>query len=144
MKVITLYQPWALCMAWGLKTIETRGWATRYRGQLAIHAAGRADGRVEDSIRRVLHDLVPPEDRDRFLAECEKLRGHVLCIVNLHDCIPVQQVPPDMRLREAACGNFGPGRHAWLTRGVRRIEPVKVRGKQGLWDWNPRALRFMR
>ncbi len=34
MKALTPHQPWASLMAWGVKTIETRGWATAYRGPL--------------------------------------------------------------------------------------------------------------
>ncbi|MGE5593799.1 MAG: ASCH domain-containing protein [Betaproteobacteria bacterium] len=39
MKAITLIQPWASLVAIGAKRIETRSWATDYRGPLAIHAA---------------------------------------------------------------------------------------------------------
>lgn len=39
MKAITLTQPWATLVAIGAKKIETRSWATGYRGRLAIHAA---------------------------------------------------------------------------------------------------------
>jgi activating signal cointegrator 1 len=39
MKTITLTQPWASFVAFGVKNIETRSWTTSYRGQLAIHAA---------------------------------------------------------------------------------------------------------
>lgn len=38
MKALTLHQPWASLIAVGVKTIETRSWATKYRGPLAIHA----------------------------------------------------------------------------------------------------------
>lgn len=38
-KAISLTQPWASLIALGFKRIETRGWSTRYRGPLAIHAA---------------------------------------------------------------------------------------------------------
>lgn len=38
MKALTLHQPWASLIAFGVKTIETRGWKTTYRGPLAIHA----------------------------------------------------------------------------------------------------------
>ena len=37
--VITLTQPWATLVAIGAKKIETRSWATKYRGPLLIHAA---------------------------------------------------------------------------------------------------------
>lgn len=41
MPVLTLWQPWASLIAFGVKTIETRGWPTAYRGPIAIHAAAR-------------------------------------------------------------------------------------------------------
>jgi hypothetical protein len=40
-KCISLWQPWASLVAVGAKRIETRGWATAYRGRLGIHAAKR-------------------------------------------------------------------------------------------------------
>lgn len=42
LKAITLLQPWASLVAMGAKTIETRPYATQYRGPLAIHAAKTA------------------------------------------------------------------------------------------------------
>lgn len=41
MKAISLWQPWATLIATGAKQIETRSWATSYRGPIAIHAAKR-------------------------------------------------------------------------------------------------------
>ena len=39
MRCLTLTQPFATLVAIGAKKIETRSWATSYRGKLAIHAA---------------------------------------------------------------------------------------------------------
>lgn len=39
MKTLSLTQPWATLVAIGEKRIETRSWATNYRGPLAIHAS---------------------------------------------------------------------------------------------------------
>lgn len=41
MKALTIRQPWASLIAEGVKTIETRSWATKHRGPLAIHASKR-------------------------------------------------------------------------------------------------------
>lgn len=41
MRALSLRQPWASLVTIGVKTIETRSWATKYRGPLAIHAAKR-------------------------------------------------------------------------------------------------------
>ena len=38
MRTLSLTQPWASLIAFGAKTIETRSWATDYRGLIAIHA----------------------------------------------------------------------------------------------------------
>ena len=39
MKAITIWQPWASLIACGVKKYETRSWATKYRGPIAIHSA---------------------------------------------------------------------------------------------------------
>lgn len=41
MKTLTLWQPWATLVALLVKLVETRSWATSYRGPVAIHAAKR-------------------------------------------------------------------------------------------------------
>ncbi len=41
MKALSLWQPWAHAIVTGGKRIETRSWATKYRGPLIIHAAKR-------------------------------------------------------------------------------------------------------
>src|SRR3546814_21127441 len=53
-KAISLWQPWASAIALGHKSIETRHWPTKYRGELAIHAAKRfgPDEREFASIHR--------------------------------------------------------------------------------------------
>lgn len=39
LRALTLHQPWASLVALGVKRIETRGWSTKYRGRILIHAA---------------------------------------------------------------------------------------------------------
>jgi len=43
MKAISVKQPWANMIADGSKTIETRTWATEYRGELLIVSSRRPD-----------------------------------------------------------------------------------------------------
>ncbi|MFE4712623.1 MULTISPECIES: ASCH domain-containing protein [unclassified Paenibacillus] len=43
MKAITIIQPWATLIAIGEKRFETRSWATKKRGPLAIHAGKKID-----------------------------------------------------------------------------------------------------
>ena len=43
MKCITLKQPYAELLASGKKTIETRGWSTKFRGSFIIHVSKTVD-----------------------------------------------------------------------------------------------------
>ena len=36
--VLSMHQPWASLLVYGLKRIEGRGWSTDYTGRLWIHA----------------------------------------------------------------------------------------------------------
>ena len=48
MIALTVKQPWAHMIAYGGKTIENRGWETKQRGLLAIHAGKGWDRDAED------------------------------------------------------------------------------------------------
>ncbi|MDQ1139439.1 ASCH domain-containing protein [Pedobacter agri] len=44
MKALSIKQPWASLIASGIKDIENRTWATKYRGRIYIHASGKPAG----------------------------------------------------------------------------------------------------
>jgi hypothetical protein len=52
---LSIKQPWAALLAFGLKTIEVRRWPTARRGRVLIHAAKVSDERLE------IWSQVPPE-----------------------------------------------------------------------------------
>jgi activating signal cointegrator 1 len=91
---ITLWQPWASLVACGAKTWETRGWPTKYRGPLRIHAAAKipADGlavggwsvyRQADAVRALDH-----------VGEWHVLPlGAVVATADLVDCVPIVYAP---------------------------------------------------
>jgi hypothetical protein len=66
MKAITILQPWAGLIPAGAKTIETRSWATKYRGPIAIHAAKDQDKEGE----RIRHIVARPEQYGIFVQKC--------------------------------------------------------------------------
>lgn len=137
-KALTLHQPWASLMAWGVKTIETRGWATAYRGPLAIHAAKT----IPPYARRAVLDrptiIGVLQGRNIDPANLAGLPlGAVVAIVNLVDCKPIEDLGW-LPYFEYIYGNFAPGRFGWITRNVRALDPpIPARGHQGLWDWVP-------
>ncbi len=140
MRAITLHQPWASAIAVGLKTIETRGWSTAYRGSLVIHAAAKG-GR---ELKR-LFETMAPEDRTAFAAAGIRA-WHELPLmrpVAVADLVGVWSLPTAFDFRattptELRWGIYGPGRFAWLLENIRPVVrpwPVAVTGYQGLWHW---------
>lgn len=128
MKAISLWQPWASAIALLLKHNETRGWATRYRGPLAIHAAKRWQ---ED--QKVFANLLQ-EQGLRFPVGSVQL-GCVVAVCWLEDCVPTSAVLPTISKQEQLFGNYGPGRYAWLLRDVVALKgPVQFSGKQGFFE----------
>jgi activating signal cointegrator 1 len=150
LKALTLWQPWATLIAMGEKRIETRHWATKYRGELAIHAAAKlpptwleASSRT-DPFRDELADVFGVRrDRDD---RCGKhvndiIRGlpygKVLCIVRL---VEIEETSEMLReivsQRERLFGNFEDGRYAWRLEMVDVYEPPRpAKGNRMLWNW---------
>ena len=65
MKALTIWQPWASLIARGVKQYETRSWATKYRGPIAIHAAvkdpNKLPGAVKEELERAVRELFNAE-----------------------------------------------------------------------------------
>ena len=111
MKALSIRQPDAGMIASGEKTIETRLWATSYRGDLLICSSKK------------------PVD--------EGPAGVALCIVRLVDCRPMEKRErEDMCSSDeiAACCEWYPGAYAWILVDIRPIKPFPVRGQLGLFD----------
>lgn len=155
MKAATLHQPWATLAALKLKNNETRGWPTKHRGQLAIHAGLKID-----------YDACEREPIKSALAEhgytADNLpTGAVLATCELVECwrierlsdwgaetAPVRFTASDGKARklwagyvegdpEYHYGNYDDGRYAWELDNVELLpEPIPAKGQQGLWNWN--------
>lgn len=135
MKVLSLHQPWASLVAWGIKTIETRSWQTSYRGPLLIHAAkttagidslpGDCEGKTEAGwtygyigpYQAAYCHRTSDEGRrgDAHLhggeLDIDLPLGKIIAIANLVDCAPIGG-PEEFRtgLVDGDEGDY-PGRH---------------------------------
>jgi activating signal cointegrator 1 len=137
MKAISLWQPWASLIVLGAKTIETRSWATSYRGPLLIHAA--------KTTKEMDWILQPP-----FAAALDSLGGGGLppigAIIGKVELVGIwgtgdfaEKFLDDDRggFCERDFGNYGEGRFGWILRDPVRFEtPIPYRGRQGLFDVN--------
>jgi hypothetical protein len=133
MKAITIHQPWATLIAIGAKRFETRSWAAEdYRGPLAIHA-----GRNTESLPLFWDEPFCAALQAAGYENPESLPlGSIVCVATLEDCLRTNGMAP-MDEPEASFGNFDPDRFMWALASVKRFDPIKARGYQKIWDWDP-------
>jgi hypothetical protein len=142
MKALTLWQPWASLVAMGVKQFETRCWQTKYRGELAIHAAAQIPPRYLGASRytskfiREMADVLNCR-QDSVLHKIDFLpRGVVLCTVRLVNVEETTRVRDVLSERELIFGNYDDGRYAWALEMVGTFEkPIPAKGNRMLWNW---------
>ena len=152
--VLTLTQPYATLVVLGLKTIETRSWATKHRGPLLIHA-GLGPGYFGSEA--ALWQCCLSEPCRTALAKHgirnpgRLPRGAIIGRVELDDCWPTADdgyvvtvddgvmgfnIWPAVAAEELAFGDYTSGRQAWLFSEPRQFAtPIPARGRPGLWKW---------
>jgi len=136
LRVLSLHQPWASLMVWGLKLFETRSWPTKYRGQLIVHAAKAHPYEYSD----LYHDPYFEQAFEVIGNMNELPRGCVLGVVAVIDCHPALEVKDKIGASERAFGLYDDGsvlRYAWQTdpEYTRRFKtPVPARGYQRLFS----------
>jgi activating signal cointegrator 1 len=149
-KAITIHQPWASLIALGEKRFETRGWPTKYRGPIAIHA-----GLSLDRIAFVRAPVRAALLKHGILAIDDLPTGRMIATATLEDCLQVTRPYGEQSLvnlkgdrttllwggllpDEYHFGDYSDGRYAWSLTNVQTLpEPVPVKGQQGLWNWEP-------
>ncbi len=131
MKALTIRQPHAALIAYELKLIESRPRATKFRGEIAIHA-GAFWSYATSNLRFELSHQFP--ELGKFFLRTAMCYGAVIATAELYDCVPAEQLAlTDM---ERAFGDYSAGRYGWLLRNIRRLdEPVYCKGQLGLWNW---------
>jgi len=149
MKALSLWQPWASAIAVRAKRIETRSWATKYRGPLLIHAASKRDALVVDGLptawqvgwQAALYPLGCPDASLSF--------GAIVAVCTLSDCRPTETFTIDELDRprtraglpigciwtERMMGDFSKGRWGWVLTDIQPLrERIPWKGRQGLFD----------
>ena len=126
MKVLTIKQPWATLIMQGDKRFEFRGWQTKYRGELLIHAGKGID---KEAIKRL----------SKYLPK-ELPLGKILGKVTLVDCIKMSPEFKEELLKEnrdiytksSFQENYG-----WQIENVQVFdEPIDAKGHLSLWEYN--------
>ena len=137
MPAVSVMQPWASLLAIGKKTIETRSWATKQRGYMAIHSSARMLPECRHYYQTLgLEEILPAENMPL---------GSVIAIGRLVDVRPTS-VPnahicskwvTRLSVTEYILGNFGPDRYGWFFEDVVQLpRPVVCKGSLSVWKWN--------
>lgn len=103
MKALSLTQPWASLVVSGKKQIETRSWATSYRGPLVIHAAKG----YPPYAQRFAHGI-------SFILPQDLPLGALIGRVELVDIKRTEEVAPLISETERDYGDYSAGRFAWI------------------------------
>lgn len=142
-RALSLLQPWASLMAFGEKFIETRSWATSYRGLVAIAASARwKPGDKEFAA------CYPEVWNEHGISVYDLPLGKILCVGWLDDCIKTEYI--DLRAvrcgkHEDEFGNYARGRYAWIFASIQPLlRPVPVKGSLGLYSLAPETLEQVR
>lgn len=104
MKAISVKQPWASMIAQGKKTIETRTWTTKHRGEILIVASKAPE-----------IDGLPV--------------GLALCVAEIIDCRPM--IKPD---ESCACCKKYDDVFSWILKNIKPVIPFPVQGRLGLYQ----------
>jgi len=161
MKALTIWQPWASLLACGAKQYETRSWATSYRGPIAIHAAKKnvldALALIPVPVALEMKRLIGTEWKDlptgAVIATAELVNvWHIVHHPGLdvdtakHIQVGAESLTTDKHApdfgdyfvpskQEFTFGDWTPGRYAWELKDVKPVDPILVKGRQGLWEW---------
>ena len=74
------------------------------------------------------------------LVDCKKIAGYVdgimgNIVVNTHKVEFEDGEKMYLHAGFPLLGDFTKGRYAWILENIKMINPVKMKGKQGLWNW---------
>jgi hypothetical protein len=147
MKVLSVQQPFATLIALGEKKFETRSWATKHRGELAIHASKKMSRAIRAICNREPFKSILA--KYGFTADNLPL-GKIIAICNLSECFEVHTASEIFRRgaflkngkrtasvtgNEYVFGDYTPGRFAWELADVKQINPIPAKGQLGLWNY---------
>ena len=113
-RVLSVKQPWAWAIVSGLKRVENRSWATKYRGTIYIHASRQVDSWGKEWFAK--HKIKLPSDLPT---------GVVIGTCELVDVVSGEQGP--------RFGKWFFGPKGWVVKNPRTLpQPIAMKGTLGL------------
>lgn len=135
-KVLSIKEPHAALLLTPYKNIETRSWATSYRGEIYLHASKaipsyRSDSAMWDRVLK-LYSRYENENGKSLLLR----NGYIYAKATLTDC--VEMTPENiaaLNQDEIDAGYYAPGRYMWVLKDVTPINLIPAKGHLGIWNY---------
>ena len=130
MKAISVKQPFAGFINAKIKTIETRTWEPKYRGDILI-CASKVSMRPKELDKTA---------REAFIKSkgCNFQNGIALCVARL---VAIQ---PMIKIDETeACCEIYPGALSWKLKDIHPIKPFPVKGKLSLFEVDDNLIEYL-
>jgi hypothetical protein len=140
-RALTVRPPWSHMIACCGKDVENRGWPTRYRGLLAIHAGANWDSSAEEDLTALAawRDWSASLPRPNITGPLRKTAIHVhlsavVAVADLTGCHFALQ-GDGCAFADDRCSPWAQlHQWHWQLRNVRPLaQPVLCKGKLGLW-----------
>lgn len=138
MKAITIKQPWASLICSGIKDIENRTWATKFRGRILVHAAASKIkyfsaldffGEERNKVIKEKTGYVPTLPISSIIGSVEV----VDCVIN-HESIWAEKTPMAY-LGKLTIECQAPIYNWVLANPILFPEPIPAKGKLSFWDY---------
>lgn len=123
MKALSIRQPWAWLIAQGIKDVENRTWATKYRGSFLIHASKNFDKKAFDIMmsNRCIPGLFCKCDMPKNEKDFET--GGIVGIAFITDV-----------LQKSHLFWHEQGKHGFVIQKARAVEFIELPGRLGFFD----------
>lgn len=128
MKVLSIKQPWAWLICMGIKDVENRTWARKFRGRILIHASA-----------------TPVKGFENYLSLGEMAALNKFCIehnITMPEKLPNSAIIGSVEVKDIVTDSnsvwAGEGCYHWLLDKPELFkEPItNVKGKVFLWDYD--------
>lgn len=149
-KALSLINPWGYLVVLLEKRFETRSWAPKYRGPIAVHASYNFPKEAKqlcqmEPFKSTLqkHGIMLPGQlcRGAIIGTCKLTKIYRITqseLVEIH-CKPGMEpeILPLPTGNELEFGDYTPGRFAWRLEDQKLLaKPIPAKGALNLWEWN--------
>jgi hypothetical protein len=141
LKTLSIRNPWAYLVAYGVKDVENRSWKTDYRGDFLIHCSGKPDDwpyhsdlppRVLERVRKNRAMKTPFEKLDPDLKGWVRLFNFCVSHYHLPEVMPDDREQSDKMARDAL-KEFGPALRSGAIIGQATLVDIVYNKSKSHW-----------